>query len=411
MVRTRHFRPSACVALLALGSLLALATSGKEQAQLLDRTPPAALGSLAPNWAVGTSSPTLSWLEPTADGGHRLQLAELSSGQWKSPSTVVTSQLFFANWADTPGVVQATPGNLVAHWLEKNGAGTYAYGIELARSSDGGRKWERIGRLHDDGREAEHGFVSWVVDRGKVRAFWLDGRDTPDGGAMSLRSAEVGAVVGVSDILDPRVCDCCQTGAAVSSAGPLVVFRDRSDAEIRDISIVRRTAGQGWSVPRPVAVDGWKIPGCPVNGPQVATLDSRVAVAWFTGSSGGQSGSRVRLAFSTDAGESFATPIELDPDPPLGRVSLVLDDQGQAVVAWMASANGQAEVRLRRVTSTGKRSPILAIGRSTAGRASGFPRLTLEGENLFVVWVEAGADKASARLRVAEVPLALLPLP
>ncbi len=39
--------------------------------------------------------------------------------------------------------------------------------------------------------------------------------------------------------LDNRVCDCCQTSTAITANGPIVVYRDRSDEEIRDISIVR----------------------------------------------------------------------------------------------------------------------------------------------------------------------------
>lgn len=380
-------------------------------AEPMDHTPPAAAGSMAPNWVVDAQTPTLSWLEPTSDGRQSFRLAVLSAEGWKAPTTIVTSHRFFANWADLPGVAAMEDGTLVAHWLEKTGPDTYAYGIELARSNDGGAQWARMGRLHDDATETEHGFVSWVKEGTGLRAFWLDGRATATGGPMALRTALAGAAVSPGEVLDDRVCDCCQTGAARSSEGAVVVFRDRSADEIRDIGLVRRIPS-GWSQPALVAVDGWKIPGCPVNGPQVAAAGRQVVVAWFTSASGGskRTGNRVQLAFSADAGASFGPPLDLDPDPPLGRIALTLDPEGNALVAWMASANDQAEIRLRRIAASGKRSAILSLGRSTAGRASGFPRITLTQNRLLAAWVEAGAEKSGSRLRVTEVSLSALPL-
>jgi len=72
--------------------------------------------------------------------------------------------------------------------------------------------------------------------------------------------------------------------------------------------ILRRTA-QGWSAPSPVHADGWKVPGCPVNGPAVAASGRRVAVAWYTYA---DERPRVRLAFSDDAGARFGAPVEVD---------------------------------------------------------------------------------------------------
>ena len=60
---------------------------------------------------------------------------------------------------------------------------------------------------------------------------------------MALRTARVElgpvfGVVGASEELDPKVCDCCQTAAAVTDDGPVVVYRNRSDQELRDISAI-----------------------------------------------------------------------------------------------------------------------------------------------------------------------------
>ena len=95
---------------------------------------------------------------------------------------------------------------------------------------------------HTDGINAEHGFVSLLpTPEGKTFAVWLDGRHTKkeEINAMTLRSAEIDKDGKLSNEveLDGRVCDCCQTGATWTKKGPIVVYRDRSEDEIRDIAI------------------------------------------------------------------------------------------------------------------------------------------------------------------------------
>jgi hypothetical protein len=329
----------------------------------------------------------LTWLEPldAADRskGYSLRFSRLAQGGWSSPTTIASGAGFFANWADFPGVGVGNDGTLVAHWLEKTGPDTYAYAVKLARSPDGGATWQSAGVLHGDAVDAEHGFVSWVDDSRGARAFWLDGREMPTGGAMALRTRLLGEA---EHVLDPRVCECCQTDAASTDAGPIVVYRDRSDTEVRDIYAVRRTAS-GWSEPVRVADDGWEIPGCPVNGPAVAAAGKKVAVAWFTG---GDPGPRVQLAWSQDGGASFGKPVAIDADNPLGRVDLVLDDDGDALVAWYARDATGAGLRLRRVGADGKLGPPASVAATSAERASGFPRMVRLGGELYIAWVEAG---------------------
>jgi hypothetical protein len=404
--------------------------------------PPAAPGAASPHLAPdgsGSGALLLSWLEPQAAAGgggtpgHRLRFARFADGRWSEPRTVATGTDFFANWADLPAVVRMGDGSLAAHWLAKTGAGTYDYGIRLARSGDGGATWIPAGVLHDDGEDrggaGEHGFVSWLPEGTGLRAFWLDGRETAagvglegghhgghedlGGGAMTLRTARleptpaIPAAVAVTEParLDGRVCDCCQTDAAVTSLGPLVVYRDRSNGgEVRDIAARYRTAA-GWSAPVAVGRDGWQIAGCPVNGPAVAADGARVAVAWFTGA---DPGARVRIAFSGDGGASFGPPAEVDADAPLGRVDLVLSAAGEAVVGWLArgTAKDRAGLRLRRVAPDGRAGDPFTVAATGAARSSGFPRLARSGDRLVLAWVD---DAAPSRLRAVALPLAALP--
>lgn len=363
--------------------------------------PPAGPGAMAPSLTVAGDALLLTWLEPLdpreRSKGHRLRFARASGGGWSKPATVVSGKDFFANWADFPGVIQAPDGSLTVHWLANTGDEKYSYSVFLARSTDGGATWGKAGMLHEE-TPGEHGFVSWLPAKGGgVRAFWLDGREmTPEGGRMSLRTAVVGTKIGPGEVVDADVCSCCQTDAALAAGGPVVAYRDHTKDEIRDISVVRRTP-RGWSQPVRVHADGWKIPGCPVNGPAIGASGKNVAVAWFTAA---PPSPRVQVAFSKDGGASFGPAVLVDGDKPLGRVDLALAADGSALVSWLALAGEEAQVRLRRFLPDGKAGKPLTLASTSASRNSGFPRTALLGGNLYVAWVE---DGEVSRVRVGSL--------
>lgn len=359
--------------------------------------PPAPAGAMAPQLAAARGGGAwLSWLEPAGDDGHRLRVARFGDDGWSTPATVAEGDDFFANWADVPSVAEGADGTLLAHWLARIGEGTYAYGVRLARSTDGGATWAPLGLLHDDDSATEHGFATLLPDpSGGFRAFWLDGRAMADGGPMQVRATRVeGTATAPETVLDDRVCECCQTSAALTTDGPLVVYRNRSAEEVRDIFSVRRTAG-GWSEPAPVHADGWRIPGCPVNGPAVAARDGRAVVAWFTAAGDRP---RVHAAFSADGGATWSPPVLLDDARPLGRVDADLLADGTAAVSWLG---GDGAVQVAGLSPDGGMAGPLRLGVTSTARASGFPRIELDGSELHAVWVEVDDAGDATRLRFA----------
>jgi hypothetical protein len=368
---------------------------------------PVGVYSFAPGLVEVGGELVLSWLEqtttPEGEAHHQLLVSRLGTGGWSKPSWVAAGSDFFANWADTPAVAASVDGTLFSHWLAKTDEETYAYSIFMARSDDGGESWQQMGPLNDDDTPTEHGFVSFVAEGDGVRAFWLDGRQMVAGGDMTFRTAWVGQDPGPAEVLDDRVCECCSTSAAVTDLGPIAVVRNRSAEEIRDIGIVRRVA-DGWTATAPVAVDDWRIEGCPVNGPVVAATGRDVAVAWYTA---GGSGPKVQIAFSTDAGESFRAPHVVDSGRPMGRVDLVWDDAGEAIVSWLEGGDDKAEIRLRRFSTDGVGGEPVVVARTSPSRASGFPRLERVGEDLYLAWVDIEGEEAS-RIRILEIPITAL---
>ena len=380
--------------------------------------PPAAAGAMAPGLAARDGVVVLSWIEPAGSPGearvHRLRFSRWEGAAWSPAQTAAEGPGWFVNWADVPSVVPSGDGSLLAHWLVKVAGGPYAYDVAVARSTDGGGEWTSLGAPHRDGKAAEHGFVSILAEPGGARLIWLDGRATVDaadhsgGGSTALMATSVGAALGPEEALDPRVCDCCGTSAVLTADGPAFLYRDRSGAEVRDISIIRR-AGGSWTSPAAVHRDGWVMPGCPVNGPAAAASGRRLAVAWFSGAGGAP---RVLVASSADAGATFGAPAEVEGARAVGRVDLVLHDGGDAIVSWVAQVDAgddpKSELRVRRVSPHGRMGPPVVIARTSADRAAGFPRMARRGADLIFAWTEPGEP---SRLRAATLPVAAVPAP
>jgi hypothetical protein len=315
---------------------------------------------------------------------------------------VASGDNWFLNWADVPSVVRLDSNVLVAHWLQKSGAGTYAYDVRLSRSIDNGRTWSASVTPHHDGLPREHGFASLLPMPGRgLGLIWLDGRHTgatadhegAPGAAMSLRYGTFDqAWKQTSEIeVDNRVCDCCPTTAVMTSDGPVVAYRNRSDDETRDIYVARLERG-AWTEPRPVHADNWRIAACPVNGPMLAAHGRNVALAWFTAN--GEAG-RAYIAFSKDGGRSFSSPTRLDAAGSIGRVDVALTPEGAAWATWLESADGNTFFAARRVEPSGRTGALVKVAAIAGGRISGYPRVASHDNELVFAWTDAGSVRTA----------------
>ena len=369
---------------------------------------PAFEGASTPNFAAGPDGAMyLSFAERVDSTAQALRFASWNpqTRTWSDARDIARGRDLFVNWADFSSMTVLDNGDLAAHWLEREGKGTYAYGVRIARSRDGGATWDSARTPHADGLLAEHGFVSlWAAGGDAIGAVWLDGRKTamPDSAReMTIRTAVFGTTTAQIPevLLDARACDCCQTSSAPTRSGRVIVYRDRTNDEIRDIAIVRETNGR-WSEPQIVFADNWHFDACPVNGPSVAAAGDTVTVAWFTGA---QDTARVRVATSVDGGATFGAPIRVDDGDPIGRVSVVLDAQARPVVMWMERVGGDSsEVRVRRVSTDGRLSLATRVVTVAASRRSGFPRMSRSGEQLMFAWTVPGEQ---SQVRLATAPL------
>jgi len=360
---------------------------------------PATGSSAQPQLSVSSRGVLLSWIERTGDLA-TLKFAERTPTGWTAARNVASGRDWFVNWADVPSVMRLPSGTLVAHWLQKSGADTYAYDVRLSYSKDDGKTWSASVIPHHDGTKTEHGFASLFPLGDGLGAIWLDGRNMKSaaghddhgggGGVMTVHFGRFDRDFKQVEesVVDARVCECCPTAATVTSEGVIAAFRDRSDAEIRDIYTSRLVNGK-WSTPAAVHADGWKIAACPVNGPALSASGRNVAASWFTVK--GEQG-QAYLAFSADAGRTYGAPIRIDDGGSLGRVDVTLVPDGSAAVAtWIEFADQRSQFRARRIDRNGARSAPVTIAGLAAGRASGYPRMALNGRELVFAWTESGA--------------------
>ncbi|MBX2963890.1 MAG: exo-alpha-sialidase [Cyclobacteriaceae bacterium] len=343
----------------------------------------------------------LSWIE-REDTLNFFKLAVWHNNAWSEPQVIASGSDWFVNWADYPMAISNDQGKFISHFLEKSGEDVFAYDVKVATSPDG-KTWSTPFLLHDDAKQAEHGFVSWIPYDENFFVSWLDGRNTvtADGanhadhghrGMMSLRSAVLNSDGKKLEEweLDTRTCDCCQTTSAITSNGPIVIYRDRSDKEIRDISIVRWVDGK-WTTPKPVYQDGWEINGCPVNGPRCEAIGNQVAVAWFTLA---RNEGEVNVVFSADGGETFGDPIRVDRTETIGRVDLVMLEENRALVSWMEGS----EIKIIEVNSRGEIGQPVTVAASSSARASGFPQLTKANDGVMAAWTDAETKQIKTAL-------------
>jgi hypothetical protein len=372
---------------------------------------PAAANSSEPFLSVSDRGVLLSWIEREGTMT-RLKFVERVSSGWTAPITAASGPDWFLSYADVPSVLRLSNGALVAQWLKTTEERIEAYDLRMSYSTDNGKTWASPFTPHHDRTTTQHGFATLLEMPGNgVGVVWLDGRnsayedDRPESGTMFLRFAAFDAnwkQIADTDV-DRRVCECCPTAAVMTSAGVLTAFRDRSETEVRDISVSRLENG-AWTAATTISNDNWQLDVCPVNGPALSARGSDVAAAWFTVKN---DQGQAYAAFSSDSGRSWTAPIRLDEAGSLGRVDVELLDDGSAVATWIEYADGRSDFRLRRVERTGGRSAPVTVSAVSGGRASGYPRLARSGGELVFAWTASaeGSEQGGLEVQTAVAPL------
>ena len=343
-----------------------------------------------PNLVSSNGALSLSWISSKNKNKASLHFSQFKKGKWIKPQKIANGSDWFVNWADFPAHA-INEDLIITSYLKKSDSGTYTYDVILNLQKLSGEKIKKDFLLNTDGVKAEHGFVSIIPNNNKgFFITWLDGRNTVekklDGHhkPMTIRFAEItntGEVINESE-LDEAACDCCQTSIAMTNNGPIVVYRDRSENEVRDIYTIRNINGV-WEEPNPLHNDGWIINGCPVNGPKVAVNSTNLAIAWFTVVNDNPI---VNVSFSKTNGDSFGTPFKLNDLDAIGRVDVAFLNNEEVIVSYMEVDDIGTYLRIKKVSVTGEISKPITISKIDGGRNTGVPQLEIINNEIFIVW-------------------------
>ena len=343
-----------------------------------------------PNLVSSNGSLSLSWISSKEENKATLNYSQYKEGRWIKPQVIASGSDWFVNWADFPAH-SINQDLIITSHLKKSASGTYTYDVVLNLQKLSGEKIRENFLLNTDGVKAEHGFVSIIANNKKgFFITWLDGRNTiekkldGDHKPMTIRFAEItdkGDVIKESE-LDASTCDCCQTSIAITNDGPIVVYRNRSEKEVRDIYSVKNINGT-WEKPSAVHDDGWIINGCPVNGPKVAVNSKNLAVAWFTVYNDHP---LVNVSFSKNNGNSFGAPIKINNHDAIGRVDVSFLNDEEVIVSYMEVDDIGTYLRIKKVSFDGKISEPITISKIDGGRNTGVPQLEIIDSEIFIVW-------------------------
>ncbi len=343
-----------------------------------------------PNLVSSNGALSLSWISSKNKNKASLHFSQFKKGKWIKPQKIANGSDWFVNWADFPAHA-INEDLIITSYLKKSDSGTYTYDVILNLQKLSGEKIKKDFLLNTDGVKAEHGFVSIIPNNNKgFFITWLDGRNTVekklDGHhkPMTIRFAEItntGEVINESE-LDEAACDCCQTSIAMTNNGPIVVYRDRSENEVRDIYTIRNINGV-WEEPNPLHNDGWIINGCPVNGPKVAVNSTNLAIAWFTVVNDNPI---VNVSFSKTNGDSFGTPFKLNDLDAIGRVDVAFLNNEEVIVSYMEVDDIGTYLRIKKVSVNGEISKPITVSKIDGGRNTGVPQLEIINNEIFIVW-------------------------
>jgi len=383
---------------------------------------PLPIGSVVPQLSSRTDGRVvLSWLEPRPDKGYRFRAAIGRDLQSEPPVTIDDSPDITMFSANLPGVAELPGGAMMAYWERadpKANDDPYATSIHLARSEDNGKSWAPIPSPHAGGRPGMHSFLSAFTGGSEFGLVWLDAQNqrhihkagangSASGdeylGAVGLRYASFlsdGRQVADS-FIDPITCECCPTSAAVTSRGPIVVYRNRvappgarpediryETATVRDIYLTR-LENSHWSEPNRVYADNWVINGCPDNGPAVDASGNDVVVAWWTG---GGDQPHVSVAFSKDSGTTFGRPMRISTKRAEGQVTVALVDHGAAIVGWLE----EHQTLARWVDSGGAVGLATSLG--PAPNHTRIPKWIGQDGRVLAVWNESADGQRTVRI-------------
>ncbi|MEX0737838.1 MAG: hypothetical protein WD071_00695 [Pseudohongiella sp.] len=195
-------------------------------------------------------------------------------------------------------VIDDTQGMIYVSWTMKTG-GQHTGDIRFSRSADGGRNFEPVQTINDDGLLTSHRFDSlFLAASGDLYLTWLDKRELEyaaqrgdsytGSGVFYTVSQDQGKTFAANRKVADHSCECCRIAVApYGDDGMALMWRHVFDGTTRDHAIAGVGPDGVRSVFSRATVDDWQINACPHHGPSMvlgATDSDEAAyhMTWFS---------------------------------------------------------------------------------------------------------------------------------
>jgi len=281
----------------------------------------------------------LSWVDISSPV-KKLKFSRFIDNQWSKPQIVQQGTNWFINYADYASITALDDSHYVASWLEHTGRRWIDYRFLVSQSFDAGKSWSKPSSPIANNIKGQNGFLSVQINGSNPLFVWISsiGKD------YAVQSASLnskGEWLNLETV-DTSSCSCCHTDMSRFGDQILMVYRDRTQDEIRDISLASLKNDQ-WKEQSIIENDGWKINGCPVNGPSITATESGYVIIWFSAANDIPA---VKIkSFSVLAEEQTKT---LGDDKVSGRVDSAKVSESQVMMIWL-SENKKTTVNLQMI--------------------------------------------------------------
>ncbi|MDD5035544.1 MAG: sialidase family protein [Methylococcaceae bacterium] len=283
--------------------------------------------------------------------------------------------------------VSANGRRVVVAW-KKGGELPESGPMLIAYSADGGTRWARgENPAVGDGMHNQSYLDLAADENGRFHLVWLDDREE-NGNTQGLRyarSTDGGRHWDREVTLDPKVCTCCWNRLAVLANGNVAVLY--RDDEPHDMRLARAAAGGGgWRDLGRVGSFDWRFEGCPHCGGGIASSAGKNGellhgVVW----SGKDGAAGLYYLDSTDHGEHWSPPLRIGDGH--SRHSDIAA-RGRALVVVYTGPVGDGEgVQFIRSEDGGKTwSPPRLL--SAEGAVADHPRILATPAGFRAFWTE-----------------------
>jgi hypothetical protein len=348
---------------------------------------------------ASTVTPTLApdgslWLAFDVDNKVYVTHSTDRGRRFSAPVAITPEKVHLDNGPDARSAiaVDAQGRVFVSYAIFKDN--NYNAEVFFSRSTDQGKSFSAPRPLVDN--TASQRFAALAVSpNGDLFATWLDKRGvvaaakkgkTYPGAALAYAwSKDGGAHFTPSRIALDNTCECCRIGVGFNGPDqPVVVFRNVFGGTVRDHALLSFKDANTPGPMHRVAVDNWRLNGCPHQGPSLAISSAGAYhVVWSTQ---GDARKGLFYARSTDKGAHFSAPMTLgNPDhersrPYVGAVP------GTVWIVWKEFDGENSVVNGRVSHDDGARwSPVRTVARTED--ASDHPMLVHDGHKIYLSWM------------------------